>query len=260
MKKHFSATLALLLLSAGTSAQPGPDTWETDVRQFDALYWNAYNACDLKAMAAFNANDLEFYHDLGGASVGKASFIKALKNNICGDPELHIRRAAVADTIKIYPLRKRGQLYGAVIEGEHAFYNKVRDKPEVMGTLARFSHVLLVKNGVWQVSRVLSYDHHDAPYDNKRIAIVLPAAQLDQLTGTYKTSKKIPFRVTRVGNALSMDVQGIVFALHPSDPSTFFVKERDLTITFARGPDGKGRKLTVREAGDVAEEATSRKQ
>jgi len=255
MKKQFSATLALLLLSTGVAAQPKPDTWESDVRQLDARYWKAYNDCDLKAMAAFNANDLEFYHDLGGSSVGKASFIKALKDNICSDPELHIRRAAVGDTVKMYPLRKAGQLYGAVIEGDHAFYNKVRDKPEVMGTLARFTHVLLVKNGVWQVSRVMSYDHRAAPYDNKRIAIVLPAAQLDQLTGTYKTTKKTPFRVTRVGNALSMDVQGIVFAMHPSDASTFFVKERDLTITFARGPDGKGRKLTVREDGDVAEEA-----
>jgi hypothetical protein len=259
MKKQFAIAFAVLLLSAGASAQPRPDTWETDVRQFDERYWKAYNDCDLKAMAAFNVDKLEFYHDLGGASVGKPSFIKALKNNICGDPDLHIRRAAVDGSVKIYPLRNRGQLYGAIVEGEHAFYNKVRSKPEVMAETARFTHVLLVKKGVWQVSRVLSYNHRDAPYDNKRIAIVLPAEQLDQLTGTYKTKKKALFRVTRAGNALSMDVEGFVFAIHPSDASTFFVKERDLTVTFARGPDGRGRSLTVREMGDVAEEAVSGK-
>ena len=53
-----------------------------------------------------------------------------------------------------------------------------------------------------------------------------------------------------------MDVEGSVFVIHPSDASTFFVKERDLTVTFDRGQDGKGRGLTVREDGDVAEEAT----
>ena len=257
MKKPFAAAFALLLLSTGAWAQPQPETWESAVRQFDARYWKAYNDCDLKTMATFNADKLEFYHDLGGPSVGKASFLKALKNNICGDPELHVRRAAIDGSVKIYPLRNRGQLYGAIVEGEHAFYNKVRDKPEALGSNARFTHVLLVNKGVWQVSRVLSFDHREAPYDNKRVAVELPTAQLDQLAGTYKTSKKVVFRVSRAGNALSMDVGGTVFAIHPSDAATFFVKERDLTISFTRGADGRGRTLTVREDGDIAEEASA---
>lgn len=257
MKKHFATAFAILLLSAAASAEPQPDPWQTEVRQFDERYWKAFNDCDLKAMAAFNVSDLEFYHDVGGASVGKPSFTKALKNNICGDPELRIRRAAVDGTVKMYPLRKGGQLYGAIVEGQHAFYSQARNKPEELGSTARFTHVLLIKKGVWQVSRVLSYDHRNAPYDNQRIAIVLPAARLDELTGTYRTKNNMLFRVTRAGNALSMDVQGSVFVIHPSDASTFFVKERDLTITFARKPDGRGAGLTVREKGDVVEEAAS---
>ena len=146
---------------------------------------------------------------------------------------------------------------GAIVEGEHAFYNKVVNKPEELGSTARFTHVLLVKKGVWQVTRVLSYDHRAAPYDNMRIAIVVPAAQLDQLTGKYRTKNKMLFRLTRAGNALSMAVDGSVFVICPSDASTFFVKERDLTISFARKPDGRGAGLTVREKGEVAEEATS---
>ncbi len=257
MNKYFAAALAVLLLPATACAQSASETWEQDVRQFDQRYWKAYNDCDLKAMDKFNANGLEFYHDLGGVSTGKASFTRALKNNICGDPELHIRRVAVDGTVKIYPLRNRGQLYGAIVEGEHAFYNKVRDKPEALGATARFTHVLQVRKGVWQVVRVLSYDHHAAPYENKRATVLLPVEQLDQLTGTYKTKKKMRLRVTRAGGALSMDVEGSVFVIHPSDTSTFFVKERDLTVTFDRGQDGRGRGLTVREDGDVAEEATS---
>jgi hypothetical protein len=257
MKKLLAAALAALVLSCGAKAQTAPDTWETAVRQFDARYWKAYNDCDLKAMAALNANELEFFHDLGGPSVGKTSFLKALKNNICGDPDLHVRRAAADGAVKVYPLRKRGQLYGAIVEGEHAFYNKVTGKPEALGATARFTHVLLVKKGLWQVARVLSYDHRDAPYDNQRTAIVLPVAQLDQWNGIYRTSKHTRFQISRNGEALSMDVAGIVFAIHPTDENTFFVKERDLTVTFVRGPDGRHRRLTVREQGDVVEDAAA---
>ncbi len=246
-----------MLLAQGACAQAAANNWEAEVRSFDARYWKAFNDCDMASMATFNTSDLEFYHDVGGVSYGRARFEKALKNNICSNPEVRLRRAAVADSVKVFPLRERGVLYGAIVSGEHQFYNKAKGKDEELTGQARFTHVLLVKKGVWQVSRVLSFDHGAAPYANQRVAVEVPAARLDQLAGTYRTREKMLFVIKRAGNALAMDAGGSLFTIYPSDADRFFVKERDLTMTFTRRPDGQGQTITVHEKGEVVEEANA---
>ena len=46
-------------------------------------------------------DNLEFYHDKTGLSLGKANFIKAIKNNICHK----VRRELVVSTLEVFPLQ-----------------------------------------------------------------------------------------------------------------------------------------------------------
>jgi hypothetical protein len=59
-------------------------------------------------------------------------------------------------------MHANGKLYGAVISGEHLFYNTTKGGPEALAGRARFTHMLLLKDGAWKMSRVLSYDHGPA--------------------------------------------------------------------------------------------------
>lgn len=156
------AALAALFAPPAALAQVANDNWEASVRQFDSDYWKAFNACEVQKQTNMNAEDLEFYHDIGGVMRGRASFAEATAKNICGRSGWRLRRAEVPGTVKIYPLRSNGEVYGAVISGEHYFYHTNKGQPETLEGRARFTHTLLLKNGEWQVARVLSFDHGPA--------------------------------------------------------------------------------------------------
>jgi hypothetical protein len=50
----------------------------------DAALFDSYNKCDLAKFESFFADDLEFYHDQGGVTLGKKALTDSVKNNICG--------------------------------------------------------------------------------------------------------------------------------------------------------------------------------
>lgn len=157
-----TAVLGVLLAPGLALAQASSNQWEADVRKFDADYWQAFNTCDVPKMTAMNAEDLEFYHDLAGLQKGRASFSEAMSKNICGKADWRLRRGEVPGTVKVFPLRSDGAVYGAVVSGEHFFYHLNQGQPERLEGRARFTHTLLLKDGVWQVARVLSFDHGPA--------------------------------------------------------------------------------------------------
>lgn len=162
MRTFLAAALTTLLTPCAAYAQVTNDNWEASVRQFDSEYWRAFNACEVQTMTMMNAEDLEFYHDIGGFMQGRASFAEATAKNICGRSNWRLRRGEVPGTVKLYPLRSNGEVYGAVISGEHYFYHTNNDHPEKLEGKARFTHTLLLKDRKWQVARVLSFDHGPA--------------------------------------------------------------------------------------------------
>lgn len=184
------AAMAIMLASPLAFAQSTPESWEADVRQFDQAYWDAYNQCDVKKLVQLNTADMEFYHDMGGVMLGQAKFASAIENNICGNPANRVRREAVADTVRIFPMRDKGQLYGAVVSGEHLFYNQAKGGPEVLGARARFTHMLLLKDGAWKVSRILSFDHAAAQVDNKSTEVQLAGPVLERLAGPVRPAAR----------------------------------------------------------------------
>ena len=53
-----------------------------DARIFD----DGFNDCQLDTIRDLVAEDLEFYHDVGGPMMGRDAFIDSLETNICGSP------------------------------------------------------------------------------------------------------------------------------------------------------------------------------
>lgn len=147
--------LMLLALPAASVAQgsamkgaAAPDTLFQTVSALDTKLFDAYNSCDLKTLAEMVSDDLEFYHDKTGLSVGKPVFLASIRNNICGK----VHRALVPGTLEVYPLKG----YGAVEIGVHRFTHPGID--DELGE-AKFISIWQNKDGMWKLTRVISYDH-----------------------------------------------------------------------------------------------------
>ena len=160
MKVKLGKIMATVCLLAGSvipccvrAQQPVPAAEQAEltrtVTELDTKLFDAYNHCDLKTLGAMVSDDLEFYHDQTGLMVGKTAFLEAIQKNICGKVE----RTLVPGTIEVHRLKG----YGAVEIGVHRFHRS-GDETDPGGE-AKFVHVWQNKDGVWRVTRVISYDH-----------------------------------------------------------------------------------------------------
>jgi Domain of unknown function (DUF4440) len=129
----------------------------------DSLFWVGYNNCDIAQMDQFIAEDVEFYHDIGGITLGKTELMASIKNNLCSNKAFKTRREAVPGTVEIYELKNGNDTYGAIISGEHYFFNTHDGNPEKREGMAKFSQLWILKDGSWKMTRILSYNHHEAP-------------------------------------------------------------------------------------------------
>ena len=121
------------------------------VASLDAALFDSYNRCDLKKFAAFFADDVEFYHDQGGVTLGKEKITDSVRTNICGK----VTRELVPGSLQYY--RMKG--YGAVEMGVHRFHHPGHDDSEPVGE-GKFIHLWQYKGGLWKITRVISYDHN----------------------------------------------------------------------------------------------------
>jgi hypothetical protein len=143
----------LAVAQAAATADPA-----AALRERDAAFWRTYNACDTAAFRQFFTEDVEFYHDKGGLTLGLTALDAALRKNLCGG-ETRVRRAPLDATIRISILRDGERVYGAIVSGEHVFHVTQPGKPEFLDGQARFANLWRLQDGVWRMSRVLSYDH-----------------------------------------------------------------------------------------------------
>jgi ketosteroid isomerase-like protein len=141
-------TVSSLPADAQSIAQPDP-LFKT-IQSLDTKLFDAYNHCDLTRLGAMVSDDLQFYHDQTGLSVGKAPFLAAIKQNICGKVE----RALLQDTLEVCPLKG----YGAVEIGVHRFHHSSHPGNSVGD--AKFVTLWQNKDGAWKVTRVISYNHN----------------------------------------------------------------------------------------------------
>ncbi len=142
--------LAFFLFLPAVFAQGSDELFKT-ISKLDADLFDAYNTCNLEKFGSLLADDLEFYHDATGLSRGAQSTIDALKQNICGK----VRRDLAPGTLKVYPLKG----YGAVETGIHFFCDSKLEKCPDGSGVGRFTMLWEFRDGVWMLTRVLSYDH-----------------------------------------------------------------------------------------------------
>ncbi len=145
--------LAALLAAASTpvyAQTPSPDPLFKTIQSLDTQLFDAYNHCDLLKFGSLIADDIEFYHDKTGLSRGRPALIEAIRNNICGK----VTRELVPGTLEVYPIAN----YGAVEIGIHRFHHPGHEDPGSVGE-AKFIHLWQNKDGVWKVTRVISFDH-----------------------------------------------------------------------------------------------------
>jgi len=125
----------------------------------DSLLFNiGFNNCDIRQFEYLISDTFEFYHDEAGIMSSKTEFIASIKNGICKLP-YKPRRQLIENSLEVYPLEKKGELYGAIQTGTHEFYAIETGKPEYLTSTAKFTSLWLLENGKWKLSRVLSYDH-----------------------------------------------------------------------------------------------------
>ncbi len=117
----------------------------------DAALFDSYNKCDLDKFASFFVDDVEFYHDQGGVTLGKATLTDSVKKNICGK----VTRELVS--LKVFHMKG----YGMLATGVHRFHHPGHEDTEGVGE-GQFIHLWQFKDGAWKITRVISYDHHSA--------------------------------------------------------------------------------------------------
>ncbi len=142
---------AAVSLAQSEQGLPPADELYKTVAGLDTGLFDAANHCDLEKLGSMVTEDLEFYHDQTGLAVGRQVFVDAVKNNLCGK----VHRELVPGSLEVYPLKG----YGAVEIGVHRFTHP--GDPSNLGE-AKFIHVWQLKDGVWRVARVISFDHHPA--------------------------------------------------------------------------------------------------
>jgi hypothetical protein len=252
-RKNVLVTAFLIVLGFSATAQD-EEAVKKIILQRDSLFWVDYNTCQTEDMRNYLTEGVEFYHDRGGPMTGIQPLLDALKNNICGNPNNKVRREAVPGTVKVHVMLNGNTIYGAVISGDHKFFQKEGANPEKWTGIAKFTHLWILDKNVWKMSRVLSYDHNPAPYQNARKETTLSSKELEAYGGTYVGPQSGEGKIEVAKQQLVLNIGGQQYPLFAESKDHFFAKGRDLVFEFARDEKGKPVKLVVKENGNVAEE------
>lgn len=136
----------------------------------DSLLFAGFNNCDIALLQEHVSEHFEFYHDQVGITNSKEAFIAGIENNICKLP--YRPKRVLDDANEVYGLEKDGVLYGAIQVGKHHFY-AIESNTEYLTSTAQFTHVWIIENGEYKLSRGLSFDHQDfeKPIDEELLFI-----------------------------------------------------------------------------------------
>jgi hypothetical protein len=155
------ATLAIMLLiTSSTRAQvmafdeikTQADMDKTSAA-LDAALFDAYNKCDMVKFKSLLADDVEFFHDKGGVTLGAQALTDSVQKNICGK----VSRELVAGTLQTHHMDG----YGILQQGVHRFHHPGHDDTEGVGE-GQFITLWQYKDGAWKITRAISFDHHSA--------------------------------------------------------------------------------------------------
>jgi len=134
--------------------------WKND----SLLFSVGFNQCDITQFESLISENCEFYHDISGSVKSKDDFISSIRDGLCKMENKYkaIRKLDVT-SMEVYPLMNNGILYGAVQNGIHRFYEIEieieKGKEEYLRSVAKFTHLWILEDDIWQLQRMISYDH-----------------------------------------------------------------------------------------------------
>jgi hypothetical protein len=155
--------ILILLISISSLAQvEKTSALYLQMKQLDSLVFDAgFNNCDLIGLETVLAEDLEFYHDLGGIQ-DKAGFLAAMEKNICENPSAKLTRELLIGSLEVFTLKSNDSLYGAIQRGVHEFYQQKPNEAKSKTGYAKFTSYWELQNSQWKLKRVFSFDHKAA--------------------------------------------------------------------------------------------------
>lgn len=149
-----------VLLAAALLAEPAEaDALTATIAERDAVLFEVmFNRCEPDVLAELLTEDMEFYHDLGGAMIGREAFVADYARNCAARlaPDAwRSRRVLTPGSLMVHAVPG----YGAYAEGAHTFHERRGDGPETPVGRARFSILWKLQDDTWRVARVFSIDH-----------------------------------------------------------------------------------------------------
>ena len=83
------------------------------LKEKDSLMFElSYNQLDTSILEELATDDIEFYHDQGGATYTKVGFINGMKS--LGNLSYKARRESVQGSVEVFPMHKNGELYAPI--------------------------------------------------------------------------------------------------------------------------------------------------
>jgi hypothetical protein len=124
------------------------------VAYLDSIFFKAFNTRNPDKLKTLLSENLEFYHDQGGVTNYNQN-LDAFKKTF--ESDRRVRRELVKGTLEVYPIKD----YGAVETGSHRFYATEKGQQEKLSSEAKFVQVWQKKDGVWKITRIISYGHQE---------------------------------------------------------------------------------------------------
>jgi ketosteroid isomerase-like protein len=121
-----------------------------EIARMDSTVFAAFNSKDILKFQSLFSKDLEWFQDNGGLLNYKTVF-ENFATMFRQTPDL--KRELVMGTLEIHPIKD----YGAIEIGTHRFRHFENGKEE-SGTF-KFLMIWKKKDGLWKITRVVSYDH-----------------------------------------------------------------------------------------------------
>src|SRR5689334_1488418 len=96
--------LALIMLAGPLTPIAGDDgksgaLYDTIIAQDTALF-TAFNTCDMNTLVDMVSDNLQFFHDRDGFSIGRDTFVQSVKKNVCG----HFTRSLQIGSVEVWPV------------------------------------------------------------------------------------------------------------------------------------------------------------
>ncbi|WP_345238623.1 nuclear transport factor 2 family protein [Hymenobacter saemangeumensis] len=161
MTRTYILLVATAIISACSTPQKNTDNTAKNytpvykelyktIARIDSILFDAFNNQDLNKQKSIFSTDIEFYHDKGGVT-NYNQIIENTQRLI--NQNLGLRRILIPGSLEVYPIKD----YGAIEIGTHQFCHQENGKDDC-GTF-KFVHIWQKKNGIWKLTRVISYDH-----------------------------------------------------------------------------------------------------